>query len=81
MKIDLGKFEKLPSDKLPGFSDSLEKLIPTLYEHECSEGKPGGFFERVREGTWLGHIAEHIALELQSLAGMECGFGWYAGEV
>src|ERR1700712_4553075 len=49
--------------------------MPSLYHHRCSENVPGGFFERVRKGTWLGHVVEHVALEIQSLAGMECGFG------
>ena len=49
--------------------------MPSLYEHRCSEKKPGGFFERIRRGTWLGHVIEHVALEMQSLAGMPCGFG------
>ena len=43
--------------------------------HRCSEGVPGGFFQRVKEGTWMGHVIEHIALEIQTLAGMDCGFG------
>ena len=75
MKLDLEEMEERPSDKVDGFADRLEKMFPTLYEHHCSEGHEGGFFERVREGTWMGHIAEHIALEIQTLAGMDCGFG------
>jgi cyanophycin synthetase len=75
MKIDLGDYEQFPTDKLKGFADRLQKLIPSIYEHECSEKKPGGFLERVRRGTWLGHVAEHVALELQTLAGMPCGYG------
>jgi cyanophycin synthetase len=58
-----------------GFAERLQRLIPSLYEHRCSRGYEGGFLERVREGTWMGHIMEHIALELQVLAGMQCGFG------
>lgn len=75
MKLDLEEMEELPSSKVNGFSDRLEKMFPSLYEHRCSEGHEGGFFERVKEGTWMGHIAEHIALEIQILAGMDCGFG------
>lgn len=75
MKLDLEEMEELPSNKLNGFSERLEKMIPSLYEHRCSEGCEGGFFQRVKEGTWMGHIAEHIALEIQILAGMDCGFG------
>ncbi|MDZ7848155.1 MAG: hypothetical protein U5L96_16155 [Owenweeksia sp.] len=75
MKLDLEEMEALPSDKIDGFSERIEKLMPSLYEHHCSEGHEGGFFERVKDGTWMGHIAEHIALEIQTLAGMDCGFG------
>lgn len=75
MKLDLEEMENLPSDKIPGFSERLKAMIPSLYEHECSEGHPGGFFERLDDGTWMGHITEHIALEIQTLAGMDVGFG------
>jgi cyanophycin synthetase len=75
MKLDLEEMEESPSNKIDGFLERLKKLIPSLYEHECSENKPGGFFHRVEEGTWMGHIIEHIALEIQTLAGMDCGFG------
>ncbi len=49
--------------------------MPSLYQHRCSYNKSGGFFKRLEEGTWMGHIVEHVALELQCLAGMECGYG------
>lgn len=75
MKLDLEELEQKPTNSLPGFKDRLEKLLPSLYEHRCSEGKPGGFFSRVEEGTWMGHVIEHIALEIQTLAGMDTGFG------
>lgn len=75
MKLDLEEMEQLPTDKIPGFADRLEKMFPTMFEHRCSEDKEGGFFLRVREGTWMGHVIEHIALEIQSLAGMDTGFG------
>ncbi len=75
MELDLGKYEELPTDKLPGFRERLEKLIPSLHEHRCSPGHPGGFFERVDRGTWLGHVTEHVAIELQCLAATEVGFG------
>jgi cyanophycin synthetase len=75
MKLDLQESEEYPTDKIDGFADRLEDLMPSLYEHRCSENKPGGFFQRVRKGTWMGHVVEHIALELQTLAGMPCGFG------
>src|SRR6476620_7987197 len=72
---DIGKYERLPSNKLPGFTERLVETIPTLWGHRCSEGRPGGLLERLRRGTYMGHILEHIILELQSLAGMEVGFG------
>jgi cyanophycin synthetase len=75
MKLDLEEMEQRPTDKIPGFRSRLEKLIPSMIEHRCSEGVRGGFFSRVDEGTWMGHVIEHIALELQTLAGMNCGFG------
>jgi cyanophycin synthetase len=75
MKIDLEEMEDFPSNKIDGFADRLEKMFPTMYAHECSENKPGGFFQRVREGTWMGHVIEHVALEIQTLAGMDTGFG------
>src|SRR6476469_716292 len=75
MKLDLEELEDFPTNKIDGFAERLQQLMPSLYTHRCSEKKPGGFFQRVREGTWMGHVIEHISLELQSLAGMPCGFG------
>ncbi len=75
MVLDLEEMEERPSNKIDGFSDRLQALFPGMYEHRCSVGTAGGFFQRVEEGTWMGHIIEHIALEIQSLAGMEVGFG------
>lgn len=75
MLLDIGEYEEQPSDTLDGFTDRLIELIPTLQNHGCSVGGPGGFIQRLRRGTWIGHIAEHVALELQCLAGMEVGFG------
>src|SRR5215467_10212879 len=75
MKLDLEEMEQRPTNKIDGFKERLEKLLPSLYEHQCSEGKPGGFFSRVTDGTWMGHVIEHIALEIQTLAGMDTGFG------
>lgn len=75
MKLDLEELEESPTNKIPGFSDRLKELIPSMMRHRCSYKHEGGFFERVKEGTWMGHVIEHIALEIQTLAGMECGFG------
>ncbi len=75
MKLDLEELEQRPTNKIEGFRERLEALFPSMYSHRCSVGAPGGFFQRVEEGTWMGHVIEHIALELQTLAGMDTGFG------
>jgi cyanophycin synthetase len=75
MLVDLGVLEEFPSNLIPGFSDALVELLPTLEDHACSLGRRGGFITRLREGTWAGHIAEHIALELQNLAGTDVRHG------
>jgi cyanophycin synthetase len=75
MKLDLEELEEKPTNHIHGFPERLEKLFPSMYGHRCSVGEPGGFFQRVEEGTWMGHVIEHIALELQTLAGMDTGFG------
>ena len=75
MQLDLRIYEELPTNKIEGFADRLFQLIPSLYSHRCSVGIKGSFLMRLHEGTWLGHVAEHVALELQTLAGMVCGFG------
>jgi cyanophycin synthetase len=77
--LDLQELEQKPTDTIPGFLERLQQLLPSLHEHRCSVGGPGGFFERVRRGTWMGHVIEHIALEIQSLAGIEVGFGQTRG--
>ena len=75
MKLNLEEMEQRPTNTIPGFRERLELMFPTMYEHRCSEGVAGGFFHRVDEGTWMGHVIEHIALELQTLSGMDTGFG------
>lgn len=75
MKLDLEKLEERPTNHIHGFRERLEKMFPSMYSHRCSVGAPGGFFQRVEEGTWMGHVIEHIALEMQTLAGMDTGFG------
>src|SRR5213079_2358799 len=75
MKLDLEELEEKPTNHVKGFRERLETAMPTLIEHRCSEGVPGGFFHRVEEGTWMGHVIEHVALEMQTLAGMDTGFG------
>ncbi|SEG39859.1 cyanophycin synthetase [Flavobacterium urumqiense] len=75
MRLDLEEIEQFPTNKIDGFRERIEAMLPTMIEHRCSEGCRGGFFSRVESGTWMGHVIEHIALEIQSLAGMETGFG------
>ena len=75
MKLDLEELEQSPTNKIHGFLDRIKTLIPSLFSHRCSKKHAGGFFERIEEGTWMGHVIEHIALEIQTLAGMECGYG------
>jgi cyanophycin synthetase len=75
MKLDLEEMEQRPTNTIPGFRERLEAMFPTMIEHRCSEATRGGFFKRVDEGTWMGHVIEHIALEIQTLAGMDTGFG------
>ena len=75
MLVDLGDLERWPSNTIPHFADALVGVLPTLDDHACSLGRRGGFVSRLREGTWLGHVAEHVALELQNLAGTEARHG------
>jgi cyanophycin synthetase len=74
-KIDIGPFEERPTNTIDGFYDRLKATLPSLVEHRCSEGVRGGFLSRVHDGTWLGHVMEHCAIELQNLAGISAGFG------
>ncbi|HJU71439.1 MAG TPA: cyanophycin synthetase [Paucimonas sp.] len=73
--VDIGMLEDYPSNTIPGFYERLSACLPGLIEHRCGIGERGGFLQRVREGTWAGHVLEHVVLELQNLAGMRTGFG------
>ncbi|GAB1393373.1 cyanophycin synthetase [Rhodocyclaceae bacterium] len=73
--VDIGELEDCPSNTIPGFYERLSAWLPSLIEHRCSYEERGGFLRRVQEGTWPGHILEHVTLELQNLAGMPGGFG------
>jgi cyanophycin synthetase len=75
MKLDLEEMEQKPTNMIPGFRERLEHMFPSMIDHRCSEEVRGGFFLRVDQGTWMGHVIEHIALETQTLAGMDTGFG------
>ena len=67
--VDLGSLEHWPSNTLEGFNEALVEMLPGLTDHSCSVGRPGGFVERLKDGTWLGHVAEHVALDLQRETG------------
>jgi len=73
--VDIGDLEDSPSNTIPGFYERLSAWLPGLVEHRCSIGERGGFLQRLREGTWPGHILEHVMIELQTMAGMPIGFG------
>ncbi|HEX2067010.1 MAG TPA: ATP-grasp domain-containing protein, partial [Candidatus Thermoplasmatota archaeon] len=75
MVLDLEDLADTPTSELAGFAKALQALVPSLAEHRCSPEHPGGFLQRLQEGTLLGHVIEHVALELQCLAGMRVGFG------
>ena len=75
MRVNLGNWESYTSQDIPYFNEKLICLLPGLLEHHCSRGKPGGFLERLQEGTYLGHVIEHVAIELQGLAGFPVNYG------
>ena len=75
MRLDIGAYEKKPTNKIAGFYARMMDVMPSLKTHGCSYGEPGGFLKRVEEGTWAGHAIEHFALELQTLSGMNTGYG------
>ncbi|MEX2351363.1 MAG: cyanophycin synthetase [Balneolaceae bacterium] len=79
MHLDIGELEFKPTNELEGFYERITTLLPGLYEHQCSEGEPGGLFTRIKDGTWIGHVIEHIAIELQVMAGIEASFGQTRG--
>lgn len=71
LRVDLGDLEQLPTNLIAGFAERLIATLPGLARHACSTGRPGGFAGRIVEGTWMGHVVEHVALELQRAAGGE----------
>jgi len=75
MVLDIEELEERPTNTIDGFLERIKAMFPSMQEHRCSVGEAGGFFQRVAEGTWMGHVIEHIALEIQTLAGMDVGFG------
>lgn len=75
MRLDLENLRDRPTNEIPGFREGIEALLPGLWEHHCTRNCYGGFLQRVEEGTWMGHVIEHVALELQSMAAMPVDFG------
>lgn len=75
MRLDIGELEQRPSDTVNDLVERITALIPSLQEHRCSVGHPGGFLERLARGTWAGHVVEHVAIELQNLIGFSVGYG------
>lgn len=73
--LDLGPLEDHPSHTIPGLNERLVRWLPALQEHHCGVGEAGGFLQRLQEGTWCGHVLEHVVIELLNLAGMPTGFG------
>jgi cyanophycin synthetase len=73
--VDLGELRDISSEMIPGFNERLTTWMPSMIEHRCSVGERGGFFERLRRGTYMAHVLEHVVLELQTLAGNVVGFG------
>lgn len=73
--VNLGIYEDIPTSDLPNFSKSLTGLLPGLYKHQCAKGYEGGFVERLQEGTYLAHVIEHVALEIQSMLGYDLNYG------
>ncbi|CAN5741558.1 cyanophycin synthetase [soil metagenome] len=75
MRLDIGDYEQKPTNKITGFYGRMKEVMPSLQKHGCSYQEEGGFLKRVKDGTWAGHVIEHFALELQTFAGMDVGFG------
>jgi cyanophycin synthetase len=78
LRVDLGELERWSTTRLgPRFTDALLEALPGLAQHGCSYGEAGGFVRRMTEdeGTWLGHVLEHVAIELQNVAGAHVTFG------
>ncbi len=75
MRLDIEDYEEKPTDKIENFYERVTEVMPSLISHGCSYQEEGGFLKRIKEGTWAGHVIEHLALEMQTLAGMDIGFG------
>jgi cyanophycin synthetase len=73
--LDLGELEQFPTDKLPGFTERLLGIVPGVGDHHCGVGEKGGFLQRLQGGTWMGHVLEHVVIEVLDQAGMPTAFG------
>ncbi|MBM3389724.1 MAG: cyanophycin synthetase [Betaproteobacteria bacterium] len=73
--LDLGELEQFPTHKLPGFTDRLLATLPGVADHHCGVGEKGGFLQRLQGGTWMGHVLEHVVIEVLDQAGMPTAFG------
>ncbi len=75
MDLSVGAYENISSADAAGFTEALITAMPGLRDHRCSIGEPGGFIIRLRQGTYISHIIEHVALELQGMIGHDVGYG------
>ena len=75
MRLDLENYKDIYTNEISGFFIRLKKMFPGMQSHQSGEGVEGGFFKNVRKGIRLSQVVQHIALELQNLSGMDCGFG------
>ena len=73
--LDLGELEQFPTNTLPGFTDRLLAILPGVADHHCGVGEKGGFLQRLQGGTWMGHVLEHVVIEVLDQAGMPTAFG------
>src|SRR3954447_9647980 len=74
IRLNQEEMTGVSTSKIGGFYERLQTLLPSLSTHGCTKGKPGGFLEKVQQGTPVAHVVEHVALALQQLAGMDTGF-------
>lgn len=75
LKLDLEDLQDTETNQLPNFSQKIQKLFPGMYKHRSQKGTEGGFLRLVEEGTTLSKVVQHVALELQTIAGMDSGYG------
>jgi cyanophycin synthetase len=74
-RVELEDLTCVETTDRPGFAEQLAAALPGLADHYCAAGRPGGFIEKMARGTYFGHVAEHVALELSDLAGRDVNLG------